>query len=65
MRALFFRDYGDVESLVASNPSWAVRDAMRAASMQRASARMAAGVPCEHAHGLGVIERGKDLGGNE
>lgn len=32
--------------------------ALRVASMQRASARMVAGVPTKHAHDLGEIELG-------
>jgi transcriptional regulator with XRE-family HTH domain len=65
LRGLFLRGYEDVESLVASNPSWAVQDAMRAASMQRASARIVGGVPRERAHELGEIDLGGMIRGDD
>lgn len=65
LRALLFRGFEDYESLVASNPPWAFESATHLANTQRASRRMAGGVPREQAHELGVIPRGEDVAGGD
>jgi transcriptional regulator with XRE-family HTH domain len=58
LRALLFRDFEDMQSLVASNPSWAIESTMQVSSLLRAQARKTAGIPLEQAHQLGVIPHG-------
>ncbi len=60
LRALQFRGYEDMESLAASNPPWAVESVLQITGTQRAQRRIAAGVPHDDAHTLGVIRHGDD-----
>jgi transcriptional regulator with XRE-family HTH domain len=60
LRGFLFRDFKDADSVVASNPPWAVDAAMQLGGIQRAQRRIADGVALEDAHKLGEIRLGDD-----